>query len=350
LQTAGNSLTIDPALKSAGQSVLDWRQELQPNVWQPPHRTTVPGGRASEYLANGDNAGHQARVENNSWVVHNFKAGDTVAHFDTLDGNVIVEPSNQLHIYAPRFKAVRKIEGIVLEEQISGLVESRSRQIANQSKENIQTSFTEQESGTRYARTREQINSIDGQRQSSGIEITQKLSGYDNFQAVDANSMVLLQRTFGFGGALRTQLDRGAVNARAWQGTEWVKVQINELAPMSATDIDGAAAFFQVEDKRSRTSKLRLIKVASKESAQPGETIEFTLRFDNIGDQLIGNVTILDDLTGRLEFLPGTAIASLESGFSSNVNVGGALTLRFEITDPLAPGDFGVIRFQCRVR
>jgi uncharacterized repeat protein (TIGR01451 family) len=124
---------------------------------------------------------------------------------------------------------------------------------------------------------------------------------------------------------------------------------------LAATGVDGVAIYFQVKDERSRTSKLRLIKVADKESASPGEIVQFTLRFDNIGEkedssQLLGNITILDDLSGRLEFIPGSAIASLASGFKTQLNASGGLTLRFEITDPLAPGDFGVIQYQCTVR
>ena len=46
--------------------------------------------------------------------------------------------------------------------------------------------------------------------------------------------------------------------------------------------------------------RLRLIKLASTGNALPGEEVEFTLRFDNIGDQVIGNVTIVDNLTTRL--------------------------------------------------
>ena len=53
--------------------------------------------------------------------------------------------------------------------------------------------------------------------------------------------------------------------------------------------------------------RLRLIKCASKHHALPGEEVEFTLRFDNIGDQVIGNVTIIDNLTTRLEYVPNTA-------------------------------------------
>jgi len=357
-----NTLTIDPHLKSAGDAALERNRMSggltppgeQPNAWRPPHNVPGPGGRANEYLVSGDNAsgqaGKPAYVENNSWTVRNFNSGDTVAHFDTLDGRVFVEPSNPIHIYSPRFNAIRKIEGLLLEGQVTGLVAARNQQVVNRNAETLQTSFTEQEAKTQYARTQDQINSIDGQRRSTGMGTSQGLGGYDNFQVVDSDSMMLLQRTFGMGSDTQVQLDRGAINARAWQGNEGIKVQINELTPMAMVGIEGAAVYFQVEDKQSRTSKLRLIKVASKESAQPGEIIEFTLRFDNVGNQLIGNVTILDDLTRRLEFLLGTAVASLESGFSTQLNAGGSLTLRFEITDPLAPGEFGVIQFQCRVR
>jgi hypothetical protein len=91
----------------------------------------------------------------------------------------------------------------------------------------------------------------------------------------------------------------------------------------------------------------------------------------------MGNVTILDSLTTRLEYIPDSAQASVkangwelddkgelvrdpESGrprraqnpvtFSTQVNQGDSLILRWEIRDPLEPGQGGVIRFQCRVR
>ena len=353
-QTPLNTLAIDPALQSAGQSVLERRSgghtpsgEL-PNAWRPPHRQDVPGGRANEYLTGGGDSGMPVNVED--WTLHNFGAGETVAHFDTLDGRVIVEPSNRINIYAPRFGVIRKVEGLMHEGQVTALVAARSQETLGQNKNAIQTGFTEQEANATYARMQNQLNSIEGQRRSAGMGSSHTLIEYGNVQVVDSNSMILLQRTFGFGGSARTQLDRGAMNARAWQGNEGIKVQVNELAPMIASNVDGAAVFFQVKDEQMRTSQLRLIKVASKESALPGEIVEFTLRFDNIGTQLIGNVTVLDDLTGRLEFLPGTAVSSLTAGFAPQFNSSGSLTMRFEITDPLPPGDFGVIQFQCRVR
>jgi uncharacterized repeat protein (TIGR01451 family) len=344
-----NTMVVDPELRSEGQSVLERRMTQQPNAWQPPHRTDVPGGRSSEYLVGGSDAGMPVSVAQD-WTVRNFGTGETVAHFDTLDGRVIVQPSNRIHIYAPRFGAIRKVEGLLNEGQVTALVATRSQLTSSQNNTAIQTGFTEQEAKVRQTRIQDQLNSIEGQRRSADMGASNALIGYDNFQVVDSDSMVLLQRTFGFGGKVKAQLDRGAMNARAWQGSEGLKVQINELAPMIASNIEGAASLFQVRDEQSRVSQLRLIKVASKESALPGEIVEFTLRFDNVGNQLIGNVTILDDLLGRLEFLPGTAVSSLAAGFVPQLNSSGSLTLRFEITDPLAAGDFGVIQFQCRVR
>jgi hypothetical protein len=57
----------------------------------------------------------------------------------------------------------------------------------------------------------------------------------------------------------------------------------------------------------------------------------------------------LDNLTTRLEFLEGSAKSSLPTGFVVEPNDGGSFTLRWEITDPLLPLQFGVVQFQCRV-
>ena len=64
----------------------------------------------------------------------------------------------------------------------------------------------------------------------------------------------------------------------------------------------------------------------------------------------MGNVTIVDNLTTRLEFVPGTAQSSMNASFSTQPNEVGSLVLRWEITNPIEAGQGGVIRFQCRVR
>ncbi len=78
--------------------------------------------------------------------------------------------------------------------------------------------------------------------------------------------------------------------------------------------------------------------------------MEFTIRFDNTGDVVIGNVTIIDSLTTRLEYVPESAQSSVTANFSSAANDGDSTTLRWEIVDPLKPGDGGLVRFKTIVR
>ena len=76
----------------------------------------------------------------------------------------------------------------------------------------------------------------------------------------------------------------------------------------------------------------------------------FTQVTNQVGDEVIGNVTLIDNLTPRLEYVPESAECSLSGDFFSQVNEGSSLVLRWEIHDPLQPGDGGIIRFRCKVR
>lgn len=344
-----NRLTVDPALAEQGAKIVAEQHAGQGYSHSSPNpnivlNTGVPWQK--EYLVDGGDGIAQTSIEED-WTVRNLETEDTVAHFDTLDGRTLVEPSNRVFLYAPRFGAIRKIEGVLNNTQITALSQTDAQYLLNTDRGKEQLGYTVQETKSGYARTRTQLSGIGGLKKSTGAGVTQGLSAYSNFESAMYYSNLLRQQFIGLSELVF--LTEGKIYAKAWQGTEGIKVQMNILAPMEATSEEGAESFFQIEDE-SKTSKLRLIKTASKKSAQPGEIVEFTLRFDNVGTQPIGNVTILDNLTTRLEFLSGTALSSLKSGFVVQPNDSGSFTLRFEITDPLNPGEFGVVQFQCRVR
>ena len=141
----------------------------------------------------------------------------------------------------------------------------------------------------------------------------------------------------------------GAVAAQGWSAEQGVAVSTDLVNAFSNAYIEGAATIYQIKDD-TKTSKLRVVKVANKDAARPGELVEFTLRFENIGDELIGNVTILDSLSPRLRYVDGTAQSSVSADLVASLNEQGALVLRWEITDPLKPKEFGVVRFICKVQ
>ena len=109
------------------------------------------------------------------------------------------------------------------------------------------------------------------------------------------------------------------------------------------------------EQVKADTAKVPLFFVASQApdsgaAANPGDTVDFTIRFDNLGLQAIGSVVILDSLSTRLEFVSDSAQCSLEARVSTQPNEGDSLMVRCELLNPLKPGQGGVLRFQCRVR
>ena len=78
--------------------------------WSPPG-ISQPWPK-DEYLRDGGDRGLPAEVKED-WEVLGLELEDTVAHYDTLDGQRVVEPSNRVHIYSPRFGAVRKVSSLM---------------------------------------------------------------------------------------------------------------------------------------------------------------------------------------------------------------------------------------------
>jgi len=61
-------------------------------------------------------------------------------------------------------------------------------------------------------------------------------------------------------------------------------------------------------------------------------------------------VTIADNLAPRFEYVPGSAKTSLDADLITESNDVGSVVLRWEIKDPLKPGDGGILRFKVKVR
>ncbi|MCA9249241.1 MAG: DUF11 domain-containing protein, partial [Planctomycetales bacterium] len=136
--------------------------------------------------------------------------------------------------------------------------------------------------------------------------------------------------------------------ALVWTKEDAVQVMIKEQ-PADQVIVDWRPEIVY-RFKHDPKPEIRVVKVASTDVAKPGEVIDFTLRFDNTGNETIGNVTLLDNLSTRLEYIAESQSCSVEADFYELPNRGGSAALRWDIIDPLAKGEGGVIRFRCRVR
>ena len=311
--------------------------------WSPPGiRQPWP---EDEYLCDGGDEGRPAMLSGRG-ELGGVEMQDTVAQYDTLDGRTLIEPSNRVCLYAPRFGAVRQVVGLVANEerqQLGGVhlpVQPgipTTYQPVGSAKQNIQA---DDQIGARPAvalRTRQgdgAMSSVVGPR-----AFQDAFKPYENLSIIRLGAFDEAEMAF---------LAQGSNAAIAWSHTQAVQIILDRKGAMATVKYDQAASVYTAE--MEGCGRLRLCKVASTATAKPGEEVAFTLRFDNCGDQPIGNVVIVDSLSTRLEYVPNSAECSLDAKFSTQPNEGGSLVVRCELANPLEPCKGGILRFRCRVR
>ncbi len=298
-----------------------------------------------EYICDGGDANGRVKV-GRDWSLHHLDPEDTIGHFDTLDWEVGVEASNRVCIYAPRFAAVRKVtspfqnekrEQVLIEKQDKLAVIEQKRQSSDQYSQNL---------APRRHLALQPASSV--QLDLPGVEgvhtlpvriMDHDLSVHEDFRVMKIGIHKQSDKP---------RLAEFAAKAITWSHDVGVQVVVDEVVARTAMSRKGAESIHTIGD--NRPAKLRVIKTASVSDALPGEEIEFTLRFDNVGHQPMGNVTIIDNLTTRLEYLDETQLCSVEAVFVEDENEVDSLTLRWEIVEPIMPGKGGLIRFRCRLR
>ncbi|MCL6502545.1 MAG: hypothetical protein K6T86_07655 [Pirellulales bacterium] len=314
------------------------------NTWRPPG-IACPWP-PQEYLCDG---GDQAAGVTLSpqWQLSGVDPQDTVAHYDSWDGRTLVEASNQVCIYAPKFGAVRTVTGLGASETrvLPAGVVLPDFLVQQDEYERAATSLQRYQAKTDLG-TR--LPAAYHSRQYDGV-VSTNLHGqaYQDALLPYANLRVLRDGTMDQAEKARlTELTRAAA---VWQAEQQVQVILDGMAAVEVVLDRQVEAVYTVRDPR-KNPKLRLIKIASTDHAAVGEEVEFIIRFDNVGDQAIGNIVIVDNLVTRLEYIPGSAQASRDATFTVEENESRSLLLRWEFAEPLEPGEGGLVHFKCRVR
>ena len=95
---------------------------------------------------------------------------------------------------------------------------------------------------------------------------------------------------------------------------------------------------------------LLLCKTVDTTCANIGDVVTFMLRYSNPGPTPMSNVVVNDSLTGRLEYVPGSAKSDRDANFTTQENEAGSVILRWEIGGTLPAGQSSFLRFQARIR
>ncbi len=312
--------------------------------WTPPGLS--PPWPEDEYLRDGGDVGLPAEVSG-QWEVQGLELEDTIAHYDTLDGRTRVEPSNRIHLYSPRFGSVRQVVNLAANEGQDAwanvylptkLTQQEIHRATQSHKQHLPTQrYVSRNLAEVYSSrlARDVLSSALGPQ-----SFQDRFLPYEDFQII---------RTGQVQDSEKTELARWVQAAVVWTKDETLAVILDEQRAAAVIRDESLVQLYVVHTPPANP-QLRVVKVASTACAEPGDVIDFTLRFDNVGNQPIGNVTLLDNLATRLEYVPDSAQCSLKAQFMAEPNEGGSSLLRWEITDPLQPGEGGIIRFRCRVR
>ncbi len=300
---------------------------------------------ADEYLCDGGDQETQVSL-NRQRELRGLDPEDTIAHYDTVDGRTLVHPSNNVCIYAPRFAAVRKVVTVSEDERLLTMESLDQPQppltdFAPQPPRQIEQPLPPlQVAGLRGALAlRERTGGQELLQMHRVAELAKDFAAHEDFQIV---RLGIHQRS------QRALVEEHAEAALVW--TDYLAPEVilmNEPAEVDTT-VEKPSTIHHLDERGS--PKIRVLKLASTKSARPGEEVEFTLRFDNVGDQPISQVTLVDRLTTRLEYVPDSAQSSLKAKFSTAPHETDSLVLRWEIEEPVKPGDGGILRFRCKVR
>ncbi len=316
----------------------------QDGSWRPPGMSGP--WPEDEYVFDGGDDGTPVKIAGD-WTVGGLDYKDTVGHFDTLDGETVVSPSNRVSIYAPRFAAVRKVYGFAMHEahDKSAGVELAAKinlhedlQIATTALQRIQA---QRQTGTRRLSTfRDQTRGLDLFNRQRVTGLSDGFLPYENLQLIRIGEYEQTEKA---------RLSQAIDAALVWESKQAVQVTVKGVEVAIERGLAKPQETLRF-DRPDGKPQLRVIKIASAAEAKPGDEIDFTIRFDNLGTEVIGNVTIIDNLTARLEYVADSAQCDLAANFATVDNEGQSLILRWEIAEPMQPGKGGIIRFKCRVR
>lgn len=177
------------------------------------------------------------------------------------------------------------------------------------------------------------------------LEVRQAYGQSVFLQRMHAEELVGRERTLGLTSRTRPGATLQYVYLHALGSTTSLKGIATTLSTDSVT------AVVVVDELTSFPTRLTLEKSVSPAGPyQPGDEVTITLKYANNTRQEIKDLVISDSLSGRLEYVAGSAAADRPSNVTTALNDAGSVVVRFDIPGPIPPTASGVAVFKVKVR
>ena len=298
-----------------------------------------------EFVCDGGDHRSDARLLKNDRL-DGLQGEDTVVHYTTESGDIEVQPSNRVCVYSPRFAATRRISQAVEGDRTIALANvDRPIASAGLAMNEGGIALTDMD-GPVNAEVTKRIDAIRDRNRGVPIENVLQTETQATVIAVLAamqwDELNLLQRDQL---ALLQQANQAAIR---WTVSNGVEVATENLKTPTLTrvqEVEGLTVY-ELPD----AGRLRILKMADRDQARPGEIVTFTIRVDNVGDSPVTNVVLTDNLTTRLAYVEDSQKSSCESEFTADSNEEQSLKLQWTLKEPLKVGESATVTFECKLR
>lgn len=300
-----------------------------------------------EYLCDGGDRALPVHYDNYNRL--GLDTEDTVAEFTDHRGKNRVKASNRVCVYAPRFATVRTVSRPHEDSHLNRVADVDHSAGTDAMHTRLKASLHIKQEMTGRVAVRSRASGLESEQLQGDLSQTKRLVVHDKLINVyqDLNFVQ-------FGSAEHS--DAARLNFGIQAGLVWSREEYPVIAAKTDSAMEGvyeahAATIVGIDDKKSdEPGELRIVKLADKNTALPGDVIEFTLRYDNLGPNAVHHVRIVDNLTPRLMYVDDSATSDREGRLVVQDNGEGSLVLVWELTDPLQPKAGGVVTFKAKVR
>ena len=271
---------------------------------------------------------------------------DTVVHYTTAAGDIEVEASNKVCLYAPRFLSVRKITGALAGGRAIGAAQFDKPQGTGRLDQPLPRLTMTDSVELAHADVARKIDAM--RERVRGVPVDSVLQLEQASDVMAALVGLTIDQLNQLQDDEKVALEQFSLAAISWALDECVEATIEDLkAPSLVRDesLQGLTIYEFPE-----AGRLRIHKMADRTDAKPGEIVNFAIRVENVGDAPVDRVVLTDNLITRLEYVEGSETCSAGAEFLPVKNDGQSLRLQWKLTDVLRVGESATIRFKCRVR
>jgi uncharacterized repeat protein (TIGR01451 family) len=148
----------------------------------------------------------------------------------------------------------------------------------------------------------------------------------------------------------------GKVRPSAYVGKVGVAFFLGSTRPLVVGQVEGVKVTGALVEPEQLTAFPTLCPLTVTKSVdppgpkEPGEVVTITIKYLNSGSKAISDIVVSDSLSGRLEYIPGSAASDRPSNFAVAENEVGSVVVRWELPGTILPGQSGTVKFKAKVR